>query len=332
MRNCFLSGIKFFRMKIVRLYGIRLFFLLFVLEVSAQQEPQFSQNMFNHMTVNPGFAGLSNAICATGLMRQQWVGFVDADGNRLSPETFLMSVDATIPALRGGVGGTVMQDKIGFFTTNTVKLGYSYHKKFSEGKLGIGFQFGFNNMVLDAGKFKPVDDSDPLLNNLSGENLSNMMVDLSAGLFYQVPGNYYAGLSSSRLLQSKKEIGEQTGAKINFRRHYYFTAGYHIPISGNNNFELIPSVFIKSDGASVQYDLSSTMVVSQKFWGGMSYRMQDAIVLMFGLALNELRVGYSYDIPISAIGASGSHEVMINYCFKLEIEKTKKSYRNTRFL
>ncbi|MDP2422987.1 MAG: type IX secretion system membrane protein PorP/SprF [Bacteroidales bacterium] len=319
-------------MKSLRIFDLIFFFLLLGLGASAQQEPQFSQNMFNHMTVNPGYAGLSNAICATGLMRQQWIGFTDAEGNRISPETFLMSVDATIPVLRGGIGGTVMQDKIGFFTTNIVKLGYSYHKKFPEATLGIGLQVGFNNTILDANKFLPVDSSDPLLDRLKGSELNNMMLDMSLGLFYQVPGRYYAGLSSSRILQNSKEIGEGTGANINFRRHYYLSAGYHFPLSGNSNFEVIPSLFIKSDGSTFQYDLNSLVVVNQKYWGGMSFRLQDAIVLMFGLSFNELRVGYSYDIPVSAVGASGSHEIMINYCFKIEVEKIRKSYRNTRFL
>ena len=127
---------------------------------------------------------MNNAICATGLARQQWVGFKDAEGNRVTPETYLISVDGTVRALRGGIGGSVMQDKIGFYTINDIQLGYSYHRQIREAKLGIGLQLNFINSILDAGKFLPVDETDPLLQNLQGE-ASNMMFDLNLGMFYQ---------------------------------------------------------------------------------------------------------------------------------------------------
>lgn len=298
----------------------------------AQQEPQFTHNMFNHMGFNPGFAGLNNAICATGIARQQWVGFRDSEGNRVSPETYLITVDATVPALRGGIGGSVMQDKLGFYTINDVQLGYSYHRKVGEGMMGIGLQVNFINSVLDAGKFLPVDQTDPILNNIGGSEASNMMIDMNFGLFYQMPGRYYLGLSSTRLLESSKAFNNSSGAYINFRRHYFLTGGLAIPIGQSQAYELMPSVFIKSDGASVQYDFNALVMYNQKVWGGLSYRHQDAFALMVGATMNELRIGYSYDVPISAVGASGSHEIFINYCFKLELEQIRKSFRNTRHL
>jgi len=297
-----------------------------------QQEPQFSHNMFNHMGSNPGFAGLSNAICVTGLARQQWVGFKDSEGNRVSPETYLISVDATIPALRGGIGGSIMQDKLGFYTINDVQLGYSYHRRMGEARLGIGLQVNFINSILDAVKFRPVDETDPVLRNLVGSEASNMMIDLNMGLFYQVPGRYYLGFSSTRLLESSKEFDNAAGAYINFRRHYFLTGGFQFALSTNTAYEFMPSVFIKSDGASIQYDFNTLVMYNQRVWGGMSYRHQDAIVLMVGLSHNEMRIGYSYDVPLSAVGAAGSHEIMINYCFKLDVEQIRRSYRNTRHL
>lgn len=92
--------------------------------VKGQQEPQFTLNMFNHTTVNPGYAGLRDAICVTGIVRQQWVGFNDEDGNHVAPETFVVSGDAPIKFLHGGVSAAVMQDKIGYFKDVYVRLGY----------------------------------------------------------------------------------------------------------------------------------------------------------------------------------------------------------------
>ena len=83
--------------------------------VSAQQEPQITLNMFNHMAVNPGYAGLRDAICVTGIIRQQWMGIEDAEGTKVSPETYVISGDSPVRLLRGGVSAVVMQDKIGYF-------------------------------------------------------------------------------------------------------------------------------------------------------------------------------------------------------------------------
>jgi type IX secretion system PorP/SprF family membrane protein len=306
--------------------------LIIALAAIGQQEPQFSHNMFNHMGINPGFAGLSNAICATGLARQQWVGFKDSEGNRVSPESYLISVDATVPILRGGLGLSVMQDKLGFYTINDVQLGYSYHRRTGDARLGIGLQINFINSILDAGKFLAVDETDPVLRNLGGSEASNMMLDLNLGLFYQVPGQYYLGFSSTRILQSSKEFNNAAGAYVNFRRHYFLSGGFQFNLPGNPAYEVMPSAFIKSDGSSIQYDFNTLVMYNQRVWGGLSYRHQDAIVLLVGLSYNEMRIGYSYDLPLSAVGASGSHEIMINYCFKLELEQIRRSFRNTRFL
>ena len=75
---------------------------------------------------------------------------------------------------------------------------------------------------------------------------------------------------------------------------------------------------------------------NNKFWGGVNYRVQDAVSIIIGMQYRNLNIGYSYDITTSALGSqgrsSGSHEIMIGYCFKIEIEKPRRSYKNTRFL
>ncbi|HAH59730.1 MAG: type IX secretion system membrane protein PorP/SprF [Lentimicrobiaceae bacterium] len=295
-------------------------------EVSAQQEPQFTLNMFNHMSVNPGYAGLREAICVTGIMRQQWIGIEDDEGTRVSPETFVVSGDSPIRILRGGVSLTVMQDKIGYFQDIYVKLGYAYHLNVGEGKLGIGLNAAFLNKSLDFGKFKPVDD-DPIL---KGGSESTMFTDISLGAFYIQPGGLYFGLSSTQLLEGARELG--TSVDFELRRHYYGTAGYELSWLRNPAFVLVPSVFAKYDGTTAQVDLNARLIYNDKFWGGLSYRFQDAAAVMVGMSVKDLSFGYAYDIPLSKIGGAGSHEIMLRYCFKLELEKSGRSFRNTRFL
>ena len=292
----------------------------------AQQEPQFTLNMFNHMAVNPGYAGLREAICVTGIMRQQWIGLNDAEGKRVSPETFVVSGDSPIRILRGGISLTVMQDKIGYFEDIYVKVGYAYHLNVGDGKLGIGLNAAFLNKSLDFSKFTPVDD-DPLL---KGGSESTMFTDISLGAFYIQPGGLYLGLSSTQLLEGARELG--TGMDYKLRRHYYGTAGYQLSWLRNPAFVLVPSVFAKYDGTIAQVDLNARLIYNEKFWGGVSYRYQETAALMVGMSVKDLSFGYSYDIPLTKIGGAGSHEVMLRYCFKLELEKSGRSFRNTRFL
>lgn len=296
--------------------------------LSAQQEPQFTLNQFNHTTVNPGYAGLRDAICVTGIVRQQWIGLNDEDNNHVAPETFLVNADAPIRFLHGGVSAVVMQDKIGYFKDVYVKLGYSYNKTLASGELGIGFNVGFLNKSLDFSKLKPVEDNDPILN---GAQESTMFTDLGFGVFYVQPTGLYAGISTTQILEGARELGSG-GLKYDLRRHYYGTAGYEISFIRNPAYVFTPSVFLKYDGTTAQVDINGVLEYNRKFWGGLTYRFQETAAVMLGLNIKDLSIGYAYDIPLTKIGGAGSHEIMVRYCFQLELEKTKKSFRNTRFL
>jgi type IX secretion system PorP/SprF family membrane protein len=301
--------------------------LLLPLISISQQEPQFTLNPFNHMAVNPGYAGLRDAICVTGIIRQQWVGLNDEENNHIAPETFVISGDAPIRLLHGGVSAVVMQDKIGYFKDVYVKVGYSYNKSLAGGELGIGFNVGFINKSLDFSKLKPVEQGDPIL---SSAEESTMFTDFNFGAFYLEPGGLYLGLSASQLLENARNLGNNY--EYTLKRHYYGTAGYELSWIRNPAYVFTPSVFVKYDGVTAQVDLNALIEYNRKVWGGISYRLQETTAVMIGLNIKDLSLGYAYDIPLSKIGGAGSHEVMVRYCFKLELEKTKKSFRNTRFL
>jgi len=296
----------------------------------SQQDVQFSQNMFNNMAINPGFAGANDAICLTSLLRQQWMGVKDADGNNVSPRTLLISMDAPVRILHGGLGATVYQDEIGFEKNIGLKLNYAYRFNLGEGNLGIGANVGFLNKSIDFSKFKPIDDGDPLLS--SKDKQTNFMTDFGFGAYYKVPSKYFVGFSMSQLTQPAQKIGT---ASVELRRHYYLTAGYEYPLPNNPEFELDPSFLIKSDGVTLQYDFNALVRYNNKFWGGVTYRVQDAVAILLGMNYKNFRFGYAYDVTTSKMataGSSGSHELMLGYCFKIIIEKPRKSYRNTRFL
>lgn len=309
-------------------------FLSASLYATAQQEPLFSQYMFQKLYLNPGYAGTNDAICAMGLYRQQWLGFKDTEGNNVAPETYTVNIEAPVKVLRGGVGISVTNDKLGFEQGINLRIGYSYHHETATGTLGLGLMIGFLDKRIDFSNFQPVDD-DPLLNQLGNE--TDMLIDLAFGAYYTSPGQFYVGFSSSQLIESRSKPlaeTENTALRMQLRRHYYLMGGYTFALPGNPAFEIEPSMLFRTDLGSFQVDFTGILKYNDRFWGGLSYRFQDAVVVILGAQYKNIHIGYSYDVPTSAIStrSGGSHEIMAGYCFKLEIEKLKQSYRNTRFL
>ena len=230
---------------------------------SAQQDPQFSQYMYNRLFTNPGYAGSNDGICANLIGRTQWTGF---DG---APKTAVLGIDATIEKIHGGVGLVVMQDKIGFQSTLAARLAYAYRMNVGSGKLGIGVDIGILNQTMN-GNFVAIDPNDP---QVPSAKASDLVPDLGAGVYYNTDKLYF-GVSASHLLGGKLELDVQE--PLNVARHYYATAGYDYEI--NPNFTLRQSIFIKSDAASTQLDVNLNLLIKQMVWVGASYRIDDAVV------------------------------------------------------
>jgi type IX secretion system PorP/SprF family membrane protein len=302
----------------------------FSLGLKAQQDPQFTHNMFNHAFINPGSYGLSDGITVTGIFREQWVGLKDDNNYKVSPETFLLTADAPIRFLRGGVGIGIAQDKEAYTKNMLVKLGYAYHLNIGNAKIGIGINANFNNKSIDKDKLNPVDASDPVLLGLTSDGV--MISDMSAGIFLQKP-RYYIAFSSTQLFETEKSPSTADGvAYFKNRRHYYLTGGHDFVFPAFQGYVFTPSVFLKSDGTTIQADINVMAKYNNKIWGGATYRINDAVAIMIGMAYKDIEIGYAYDIPTSRIAATGSHEIMARYRFKLERDKTRSGYRNTRYL
>ncbi len=311
---------------------VRIFILALIIPagiVSAQQDPVLSHYMFSTQNYNPGYSGMSGMITATALTRQQWVGFPGAP----SVMTFNVNAPFSLFGLRSGAGLLVEADKYGFSNDIELNLSYSYLLPIGPGTLGAGFSAGMINKTISPEWFIPSGPGhtppggDPLIPE---NDESFLALDISAGIYYQTL-NYYAGFSVTHLNQPKVKYSE-TATYIS--REYYLTAGYYFQLP-NPAFELVPSVFIVNDGAATQYLATAMVRYNKKIWGGVSYRMNDAITGFAGIELyNGLKIGYGYDFPISEIrkGTSGSHEFVVSYSFDVGLGKSVTRYRSIRFL
>jgi type IX secretion system PorP/SprF family membrane protein len=326
---------KFF--KALRLTFLPLFFVIWqVSTVMGQQEPNFSQYMFYGLIQNPAVAGNDNAVSITGANRIQWTGFGEENGQTVAPRTYFVCADMPVKILKGGVGLVISSDALGYENTTAVKLGYAYQRKMGFGKLGIGTQIEFNNRNIDFSKLNPAND-DPLLNQLTSEE-SDMLIDFSLGLFYRVPENYYFGLSGLHLVQTKgKPLVETSGGSFRMKldRTFLVTGGYIVNFPRNPDLQFIPSAIIQSNLSTLRLDVNATLKFKEVFWGGLGYRLGESVIVILGVQYKDFRIGYSYDININKLALpvfGGTHEIMLNYRFKLELDKGRKSYKNTRFL
>lgn len=305
-------------------------FLYSLLPAFSQQDPQFSQNMFNKIMINPGSTGSTDLICVTAVNRQQWVGF---DG---APVTSAFSISSPVRLFgkNHGIGIFVLNDHVGFETNLGLNLAYAYRTYIGAGTLGIGLYGGIINSSLNAEWRIPATDyhtppgSDP---SIPAGNESALSFDLGFGIYYNTE-KLYVGVSSTHL--NEPQIDYSATAKPFFSRYYYVMAGYSLELK-NPAFEFQPGVFVQTDGVMTQMDLSGLMVYNKKYWAGLSYRLGSAVIGMAGLEIfSGIRIGYSYDFATTAMQqySKGSHEFVINYCFSLSVDRTPKKYRSIRIL
>jgi type IX secretion system PorP/SprF family membrane protein len=313
-------------MKRASLSSLMLFISIFV--IKAQQDPQFSQNRLNQLAVNPGYAGSSNVINVSLLNRYQWVGFPGA------PVTTVFNADATMHLIgnNDGLGITIMNDVLGYEKNVSVGLMYCWRTQVGEGKLGSGVSLGLMNKNIRP-DWTSVDGNE--LVNLSDpaipkQEVNGIVADIGAGLFYQ-HRDYFLALSAKHINQPS--FSYELDGKYSMLRHYYFMGGYNLRMS-NEMFELLPTFFLKTDATTYQVDLNMIVQYDKRLWGGLGYRLDDAVILTMGAELrNGIKFGYAYDISTSALSRynSGSHEVYLAYSLLLGKKKTHK-YRSVRFL
>ena len=305
--------------------------LLMTRGAMAQQLPIFTQHHNSYAFANPGFFGMSEGINLMGLYRQQWAGFVDADGNNVAPQSFLLSGDMPLRVLHGGLGFSVLQDHIGFENDVNIGLGYSYHMDLGGSTLGIGLSGTLINRSVDFSQLHPISEGDPLLVGLGDE--SAVLFDFNVGVFWQIPESFYVGVSVVHVLESMtKALNDNAESSASFvtDRTFYLMAGYPFQFEGLPNFKFVPSVNFMTDISAWQLNASMKVVYRDLFSLGVNYRPQESVGLMVGLTIKDITVGYAYDI--NTMGLPGSHEIALSYCFKLDLDRNPRDYRSVRYL
>lgn len=311
--------------------------VLFLSSATAQNEGQYTHFMFNRLSYNPAYAGSSGNISATALYRSQWMGLqlqaptpTGEAGSK--PTNLLFSFDLPVRWLHGGIGGTFTSEKVGYHDNSTFAIDYAFRIFWGPGTLAAGIEadlqnykfktsslFGMNDMSGDP--TNPTSSAnDPLV---SQQDVSDFLIDVSTGLYYQVPGVFYISLAAKNLLGSKSE-----NLNIKNTRTLYLMGGYEYTFPYNPSLKLKPSALLKTANFSIfQTDFACLLDYENIFWGGLGYRLGDAVTFLAGVNfLKIMQVGVAYDLTTSKLGFAngrslGSIEIYLNAAFQFSNPK-----------
>lgn len=288
--------------------------LIFLLinSIYAQQEAQYSQYMYNTISINPAYAGSRNVLSVLALHRSQWVGFEGA------PATSTFSINTPIPETNLGLGISAISDRIGPTQQNTFSGDISYTIRLNEKtNLSFGAKGTASFFSFDQFKVTPFQANDPKWKSVTSKIAPNFGVGA-----YLHSDTYYLGLSIPNLMESNYYNDNEIA--INSQRmNYYFIGGYVFDVSDWIKFK--PAVVSKIvTGAPVQLDLSGNAMFMNKLVLGAAYRWDAAVSGLAGFQINDaLFIGYSYDFDTTSLSRYnyGSHEIFIRYEFIYKKDK-----------
>lgn len=314
--------------------------LLGKLPALAQQNIQFSQYIFNSLSVNPAYAGYKEELFAQLALRTQWTGLKGA------PQTGQLSLDGVTESTKKnvGLGMQITADKLGSQSANSLYFNYAYRIRLNDDdtkRLSFGLAAGITNYVIDGASLRPVEEDDP---TVTSGKLSSFIPDTRFGVYYSSPG-YYIGASvmdmfSGDISNDIFKWDTATQQNIKRKRHYYLMTGALFNLS--DGLKLRPSLLWKEDfkGPS-SLDLNAMLVFGDRFWVGGGVRTGvnlwnkefrqgqnlsnansiSGIVQFY--ASNRFRIGYSYDYITSGLSSvqNGSHEVTIGLTFPSKLNR-----------
>lgn len=326
MQFNYYNKVDFFGINTVIKRIIMIAMLLFPIGSIAQQDSYFSQGVFNSGYTNPGSYGIDDdgLFCITAVNRMQTKNI---DG---SPVTTALNVNGPLRFINSGVSMSFFNDKIGFLRTPGFNVGYSYIFELPTGKLGVGVSLGMINSKFDSNEWRLPDGSTGDVALPTGD-VNTTTFDAGVGVYY-TNNSFFAGLSC---LHINRAAMTKASEKTTFGRTFYAMAGYRFTFGFTDDFELRPSIYLNTDLGVGKYSVNSHLFYRKKYWVGLSYRLEEAVVVNVGMELmKNLKIGYSYDYFTTDIQTygGGAHEFLVSYRFSISTGKKNNQRKSIRYL
>jgi len=324
--------------EVLRKTVLLLLLTLFGVHVANAQDVGFSQFYANPLYLNPAFAGSKIAPRISLTYRAQWPGLVSAFS------TVSASYDQYIPDLHGGIGAIVMSDRQGdhgMYSTNMVGAMYSFRfQVYRDVFINLALQASLANTRLawDENVMRWGDQIDPqsgFINHTAAtkpDNTSIIYPDFAAGMMVYGPA-WYAGLAAHHLSQPSEGFYSESRIPMKLS----FNAGGLINLSEDSRrtsslglgTPVVSPNFIYHYQGGFHYFNYGLYLDWMPFLVGVWYRNgienSDAFIFMFGVQQDHFKVGYSYDVTVSALANStaGSHEITLGILLPVPEQRKK---------
>lgn len=304
------------KLNIIKRLGI-LLLVIAGLNVNGQQDPMYTQYMFNTQTINPAYAGTWESLSFMVLARQQWTGFTGA------PTTYTFSMQAPLKNERVALGLNVISDKSGLEDRFYVFGDYSYLVPLNETvSLRLGLKGGFTSYsnILSDYDTNPSGSGviDPMF---QGEIDRKFMPNFGVGAF-TFSDRFYVGFSVPKILNNEFDDNINNLTVGSEFRHYFLMAGMVFNLGESLKFKptmLSKASFSSETGGPIHFDVTANFLIKERFWLGASYRPGTSFGFIAQWIIdNKMRIGYGFDYSTSNIRnfEDGTHEIMISYELK----------------
>lgn len=296
-----------------RIKQIVLFLCLIIVlplkNIFAQQDPQFTQYMFNPVAINPGYTGSREILSTTLLYRHQWVGFGEG-----SPITQTLSIHAPFKRQKIAAGLLIINDAYGPVRNTGYMGSYAYRFTMPVGKLSIGIRAGVFDLKYNSGLIEYKDKADYFA---SMPNVRKVVSNFDFGTYYYTK-TFFAGIAFSHLGNIRLIQDEATGQKrLNLLKNFTATIGKAVAI--NDYWVFKPSAIFRTSGFIHRYaDINLSFLYDNRIWLGAAVRTNSTFMFLTELNVtNKFRVGYSYDLTVGPLRSTngGSHEIFMGYDF-----------------
>ncbi len=288
------------------------------LSLCAQQEPQYTQFMFNKLVYNPGYAGSFVSPTLTAIYRGQWLGI---DG---APNSQVLSYNQPLLNERLGIGGNLSRFSIGITRSFTVDLVYCYRIPMRRGHLGIGLQPSVRNFWQNWGDERLYSATPPTIDvSIPTGIRSKWLVNFGFGLYYaNNESGWYVGASVPRFLQNNIDFSE-FGPDVS-REERHFNAMGGLTLRPNDDLEIVPQLLLRYvPNAPFSAEVNVMSGLKRKFYGGLTYRgggdrYGESVDVLAGLqATKNLFLCLSYDIGLTRLHrlSHGTLEAVVRWWF-----------------
>ncbi|HAD14181.1 MAG TPA: hypothetical protein DCF33_17285 [Saprospirales bacterium] len=342
--------------KWLTLFGI----MLVCLSQTNAQDKHFTQFYASPLTLNPALTGAMDGSYRVGaIYRDQWRKVLD---NPI--KTFSMAADLRFEANRKknsedafGLGIMFFNDKVSVidFSTTQIAVSLAYHKALginNDKFLTLGIQGGLTQRNVNYETLNFHDE----FNGTTGYSLTSSELlpgnnfafpDLNVGLNYTSrfaeEGRFFAGASIHHILQPKVSFYEdptnitvQPGGKLYPKMNVQLAAS--IPFDRSNRTSMQPRLLAAMQGPHMEINAGTNFRFALGQYGSSALHFGtwarpvrndggfgfDAVVALFGLEINSMLFGLSYDLNTRALQANqrqGALEISISYMGNYDNEK-----------